>query len=46
VKTLKISDETHKKLKDYCSIHLLKMNEWVDKILKEYIKKNEQKTNK
>ena len=32
-KTLKISEETHTKLKIYCAKNKLKINEWTDKEL-------------
>ena len=34
MKTLKINDDTHLKLKVYCAKNKFKMNEWVDKIIK------------
>jgi len=40
MKTLKISEELHKKIKMFCATNDLKMNDWVEKelvkILKEY----------
>jgi len=33
IKTLKISEELHTKLKTYCAKHKLKLNEWVDELL-------------
>ena len=40
MKTLKISEELHKKIKVFCATNDLKMNDWVEKelvkILKEY----------
>jgi predicted HicB family RNase H-like nuclease len=40
MKTLKISEELHKKIKVFCAANDLKMNDWVEKelvkILKEY----------
>jgi len=37
LKNLKISEELHTELKIYCSKNLLKLNLWVEKILKEKI---------
>ena len=36
-KTVKISPELHKELKVYCSQEGLKLNQWIEKILKEKI---------
>jgi hypothetical protein len=33
MKTLKISEDTHRKLKIYCAENSLKMNEWVEVII-------------
>lgn len=33
IKNIKIQEETHTKLKIYCSTHKLKLNEWVDELL-------------
>lgn len=38
MKTLKITEETHTKLKVYCAKNKLKLNEWVDKMIIEMIK--------
>lgn len=38
MKTLKITEETHTKLKVYCAKNKLKLNEWVDKIINIMIK--------
>ena len=38
-KTVKISPELHKELKVYCSQEGLKLNQWIEKILKEKINK-------
>ena len=38
MKTLKISEETHTKLKIYCAKNKLKINEWVDILIKNNIK--------
>lgn len=43
MKNLKISKNTHKLLKTYCNKNLLKINEWVDKLIKNTIK-NAKKT--
>jgi len=40
-KNLKISDELHKKIKIICASHELKINEWVESVLKEKINKIE-----
>lgn len=33
IKTIKISEETHLKLKIYCAKNKLKINEWVDRLI-------------
>lgn len=38
-KTLKISEETHTKLKVYCAENKLKINEWVDLLILRAINK-------
>lgn len=38
MKTLKISKDVHKKLKDYCKNNNLKMNLWVENIIKNNLK--------
>lgn len=40
-KTLKISENTHTKLKIYCAKNKLKINEWVEKLIIKNIGKNE-----
>lgn len=37
MKTLKISEELHKKIKMFCVENNLKMNEWVEKELKKIL---------
>ena len=37
MKTLKISEELHKKIKIFCVENNLKMNEWVEKELKKIL---------
>lgn len=37
-KTIKISKETHKILKQFCEENLIKMNPLVEKIILEYVK--------
>ena len=39
LKNLKVSEELHKKIKIYCAKEGLKINEWVEKTLKEKIKR-------
>ena len=34
MKTLKVSEETHTKLKIYCAKNKLKINEYIDKVIK------------
>lgn len=38
MKTLKISEITHTKLKVYCAKNKLKLNEWVDRVINIMIK--------
>lgn len=38
MKTLKISEITHIKLKVYCAKNKLKLNEWVDRVINIMIK--------
>ena len=38
MKTLKISETTHTKLKVYCAKNKLKLNEWVDRVINIMIK--------
>lgn len=38
-KTLIISTETHQKLKEYCNNNSIKLNEWVEKLILNEIKK-------
>lgn len=38
-KTLIISKETHQKLKDYCKDNSIKLNDWVEKLILNEIKK-------
>lgn len=44
-KTLKITEETHSLLRKYCQIHSLKINDWVDKLIKSNIDTHAKKTN-
>ena len=37
MKTLKISEETHTKLKIYCAKNKLKINEWVEKLILKHV---------
>ena len=46
LKNLKISDELHKEIKIYCAKEGLKINQWVEKILKEKINILNEETNK
>jgi hypothetical protein len=39
-KNIKISEEVHKQYKDYCVKNGLKLNVFLDKILREYLEKN------
>ncbi len=41
MKTLKISEELHKKIKIFCVENNLKMNEWVEKELKKILDGND-----
>ncbi len=41
MKTLKITEETHTKLKVYCAKNKFKLNEWVDRLIITTIKLNE-----
>ena len=46
IKNLKISETTHKILKIYCAVNDLKINDFVDSIIKEKIgKENAKKSN-
>jgi len=38
MKTLKISEELHKKIKVFCATNGLKMNDWVEKELEKILK--------
>jgi hypothetical protein len=38
-KTLIISKETHQKLKEYCNNNSIKLNDWVEKLILNEIKK-------
>ena len=40
MKTLKIDDDTHLKLKVYCAKNKLKISKWVDKVIKFVITHN------
>lgn len=42
-KTLKIDEKLHTQIKTYCSKNMLKMNQWVEKILQEKINIQEKK---
>jgi septal ring-binding cell division protein DamX len=44
-KTLKISEETHFKLKVFCVKNKLKINKWIEKLILENINKYASKTN-
>ena len=45
MKNLKISDDLHRKIKIYCVLNNLKINEWVEKELTEKLMKlNEKET--
>ena len=43
LKNLKISDELHKKIKIYCAIEGIKINEWVEDNLEKIMKEHEVK---
>lgn len=45
MKNIKISDETHKKLKEYCSKNSLKLSDWIDKLVKRFLDKHVKETN-
>jgi len=41
MKNLKISEDTHTKLKIYCAKNKLKLNVWVDELIRKKIEKDE-----
>ena len=43
MKNLKISEELHTKIKIYCAVNKLKINNWVEKELIKIIEKNDNK---
>jgi len=43
MKTLKISDETHRELKIYCAKNNLKINEYVEKLILSTINEEDEK---
>jgi len=43
MKTLKITEEIHKKIKIFCATNGLKMNDWVEKELEKILNKNDNK---
>lgn len=45
MKTLKITEETHLKLKIYCAKNKLKINEWVEKLIIKNLIKHEKSDN-
>lgn len=45
IKSLKISKETHNILKIYCTKNSLKMNLWVENLIKNKIKNDKRKKN-
>ena len=45
LKTLRISEETHTKLKIFCAKNKLKINNKTDEIIYSYLKKYDPKTN-
>lgn len=42
-KTIKISNETHKLLKEFCKENCIKMNPLVEKLILEYVKSKKSK---
>jgi len=44
MKSLKITDEVHELLKNYCKEYNLKINSWVESIIKNQIKNDKRKT--
>lgn len=42
-KTLKIDVELHRRIKTYCSQNMLKLNQWIEKVLQNEINKVEKK---
>lgn len=40
VKTMKISEELHTKIKEYCNKNNLKMGKWIEFVLNTQLKKN------
>lgn len=45
-KTLKINETLHTQIKIYCSKNMLKLNQWVEKILQNEINKLEKRNEK
>lgn len=41
MKTLKISEDLHKKVKIYCATNGLKINEWVEKQIEKILEEND-----
>lgn len=46
IKTLKVSEDTHYKLKLFCAKNKLKINEWIEKLIVEAINKKYENPNK
>lgn len=44
-KTIVINESTHKLVKQYCDNNSLKINNWIDQILIEYMEKNNVREN-
>ena len=42
-KTLKVSEELHKRIKVFCAINNLKINDWVESELKKILNTNDSK---
>jgi predicted HicB family RNase H-like nuclease len=45
-KTLKIDKDLHTRIKTYCSKNMLKMNQWIERVLQDEISKVEKKDEK
>ena len=45
LKTLMVTDKTHKKLKSYCQAHNLKMTGIADQIINEYLQSKDENSN-
>lgn len=46
LKTLMVTDKTHKKLKSYCQAHNLKMTGIADQIINQYLQSKDDKSSR